>query len=316
MLRRLATNSLAGVLVAFVIIFVLSCLLSPYFLTRFNLVIMARDLAFIGLITAGQSILLILGELDLSLGAIGGLCAVIGGILMVDHDWNPWLSFAVCLLIGLGCGTLNGLLVTRLRLHSLVLTIGMAGVYGGANLVSTKGIAITGIPAAIGILGRGLLFGMPVPFLVMLAVLVATTILMAATPAGRYGYAIGDNAPAARMLGIPVDTVRVAAFAFAGFLASLAGMLMVARLGTAQPSIGSTWVLPPIAASVIGGVATTGGIGSPLGALLGAAIIGVIENIIVLFGVSPYWQSMVSGAIVVLAISFDSLSRRYIRQEQ
>lgn len=126
------------------------------------------------------------------------------------------------------------------------------------------------------------------PFLFLLVVLVFATILMAATPAGRYGYAIGDNVPAARMLGIPVDRVRVAAFAFAGFLASLAGMLMVARLGTAQPSIGSTWVLPPIAASVIGGVATTGGIGTPLGALLGAAIIGVIENIIVLFGVSPY----------------------------
>jgi len=310
MWARLRRLPLLGVGAAFIAIFVVSCLLSPYFLTRFNLTIMARDLAFIGLVTIGQSILLILGELDLSLGAIAGLCAVAGGILMVGHGWNPWLSLGLCVLLGMLCGMLNGLLVALLRLHSLVLTIGMAGVYGGLNLVATKGIAITGIPADIGILGRGQVGGLPVPFVVMLALLALASFGMLATAPGRYAYAIGDNPAAARMLGLRVDAVRVAGFAFAGLLAALAGMLMVARLGTAQPSIGDSWVLPPIAASVIGGVATTGGTGSPVGAILGAAIIGVIDNIIVLFGVSPYWQSMVSGAIVVLAIAFDSLSRR------
>ena len=118
------------------------------------------------------------------------------------------------------------------------------------------------------------------------------------------------------MLGLRVDLIRAAVFAIAGFLSAAAGMLMVARLGTAQPSIGDGWVLPSIAAAVIGGVATTGGVGSPIGAIFGAAIIGIIENIIVLFGVSPYWQSVVSGAIVVLAISFDALSRRYLRREE
>ncbi len=315
-MHRLLRAPLAGVAFAFALIFVISCVLSPYFLTRFNLVIMARDLAFIGLITIGQCVLLILGELDLSLGAIAGLCAVVGGILMVGQGCNAWLSIGLCVLLGLACGALNGLLVTKLRLHSLVLTIGMAGVYGGLNLVATKGIAITGIPSQIGFLGRGLLFGVPVPFVIMLVVLAVVAFGMMATSAGRYAYAIGDSTPAARMLGIRVDMVRIAAFTLAGFLASAAGMLMVARLGTAQPSIGDSWVLPPIAASVIGGVATTGGVGSPLGAILGAAIIGVIDNIIVLFGISPYWQSMVSGAIVVLAISFDSVSRRYVRQER
>jgi ribose transport system permease protein len=210
---------------------------------------------------------------------------------------------------------LNGLLVTGLRLHSLVLTIGMAGVYGGANLVVTKGVAITGIPSEISILGKSDVFGLPIPFLIMVALLILISFLAFKTPFGRYIYAIGNNANAARMLGIRVDAVRVCVFALAGFFSALAGMLMVARLGTAQPSIGDAWVLPPIAASVIGGVATTGGIGSPIGAIFGAAIIGIIENIIVLFGVSPYWQSVVSGAIVVLAISFDSISRRYLRRE-
>ena len=309
-------NPLVGVFVALLVIFVISAVASPYFLTSYNMSVVARSLAFVGLITIGQSMLMILGELDLSLGVIGGLCGVVSGMLMVNLGLNPWVSMVLCLALGAALGCFNGLMVTMLKLHSLVLTIGTAGVFGGANLVLTKGVAITNIPKEIQFLGRGDLFGIPMPFVVMFIVLVIASFVIMKTPFGRYIYAIGDNTPAARMLGIKVDPVRVLVFTIAGMLAALAGLLMVTRLGTAQPSIGETWVLPPIAASVIGGVATTGGIGTPLGAILGAAIIGVIENIIVLFGVSPYWQGVVSGFIVVLAISFDSISRRYIRGDR
>ncbi|WP_319486674.1 ABC transporter permease [uncultured Cohaesibacter sp.] len=309
-------NPLVGVFIALLVIFVISAVASPYFLTSYNMSVVARSLAFVGLITIGQSMLMILGELDLSLGVIGGLCGVVSGMLMINLGLNPWVALVACLLLGAALGCFNGLMVTVLKLHSLVLTIGTAGVFGGANLVLTKGVAITNIPKEIQFLGRGDLFGVPMPFVVMLIVLIIASFVIMKTPFGRYIYAIGDNTPAARMLGIKVDAVRVLVFTIAGMLAALAGLLMVTRLGTAQPSIGETWVLPPIAASVIGGVATTGGVGTPLGAILGAAIIGVIENIIVLFGVSPYWQGVVSGFIVVLAISFDSISRRYIRGDR
>mgnify|MGYP004726371555 FL=1 len=148
--------------------------------------------------------------------------------------------------------------------------------------------------------------------LLMVAVALSLTRM---TPVGRSMYAIGTNPAAARMLGVRVNRVRVLIFAAGGFLSALAGMLMVARLGSAQPSIGDSWVLAPIAAAVIGGVPTTGGLGNPFGAILGAAIIGIIENIIVLAGISPYWQSVVSGAIVVIAIAFDSIARRYLRKD-
>ena len=194
-------------------------------------------------------------------------------------------------------------------------TIGTAGIYGGANLVLTRGVAITNIPKEIQFLGRGDLFGVPMPFIIMLVVLALVSYLTLKTPFGRYMYAIGNNAAAARMLGIKVDGIRTLVFVFAGVMSALAGVLMVARLGTAQPSIGETWVLAPIAAAVIGGVAPTGGVGTPLGAIFGATIIGNIANIIVLFGVSPYWQGIVSGVIVVLAISFDAISRRYLRAD-
>ncbi|PIO98028.1 ABC transporter permease [Pleomorphomonas carboxyditropha] len=314
-LSFLLANSLAGVFVALLIIFVLSALLSPYFLTSYNISVIARSLAFVGLVTVGQSMLLILGELDLSLGVIGGLCGVVAGILMMSFGINPWIAIFLSLALGAGLGFFNGIMVTQLGLHSLVLTIGTAGIYGGINLVLTKGVAITNIPKEIQFLGRGDVLGVPVPFVVMIVVLAIAAFVTLKTPLGRYIYAIGNNAAAAAMLGIKVNRVRVLVFTAAGTLAALAGLLMVARLGTAQPSIGATWVLPPIAASVIGGVATTGGVGTPVGAILGAAIIAIIENIIVLFGVSPYWQGVVSGVIVVLAISFDAISRRYMRRD-
>lgn len=314
-LAHLMRSPLAGVFVALAVIFALSALISPYFLTPYNLSVIARGLAFVGLITIAQSMLMVLGELDLSLGVIGGLCGVISGILMIRLGFDPYSSMLFAILLGACLGLLNGLLVTVLKLHSLVLTIGTAGIFGGANLVLTRGVAITGIPREIQFLGRGDILGIPVPFLIMLAALLVATFVMLKTPFGRYMYAIGNNQAGARMLGIRVDRVRLIVFVSAGAIAALAGVLMVARLGTAQPSIGDTWVLAPIAASVIGGVATTGGIGSPIGAIFGAGIIAIIENIIVLFGVSPYWQGIVSGAIVVLAISFDAISRRYLRRD-
>jgi ribose transport system permease protein len=306
---RARMGSLTGVILILVLIIIVSSLISPYFLTAYNLTIIMRTLAFVGLVTIAQASLMLLGELDLSLGAIGGLTAVIAGIMMVNFGVPPVLAIVACLAIGVVCGLINGLLVALLRLHSLVLTIGMAGIYGGINLVLTQGVAITGIPDSITFIGRGSLGSLPMPLVALLILLAVVSFVMLRTPLGRYVYAIGNNRDAARMLGIRVDRVRICAFAFAGFVAGLAGVLMVARLGTAQPSIGEDWVLPPIAAAVIGGVATTGGTGSPLGAILGAVIIGVIENIIVLLGVSPYWQSIVSGAIVVAAISVDSLSK-------
>ncbi len=314
-LSNLIRTPLAGVFVALLVIFALSAILSPYFLTPYNLSVVARGLAFVGLITIAQSMLMVLGELDLSLGVIGGLSGVVSGILMVRMGFEPYSAMLLAILLGLCLGLFNGFLVTFLRLHSLVLSIGTAGIFGGANLVLTRGVAITGIPRDVQYLGRGDLFGVPVPFIIMFVALLVATFVMLKTPFGRYMYAIGNNRDGARMLGIRVDRVRLMVFGVAGAIAGLAGVLMVARLGTAQPSIGDSWVLAPIAASVIGGVATTGGIGSPIGAILGAGIIAIIENIIVLFGVSPYWQGIVSGAIVVLAISFDAISRRYLRRD-
>lgn len=286
----------------------LASVASPYFLDIFNIQSVIRDLAFIGMVAMAQAMLLIIGELDLSVGAVASLCGIFSGIMMVWWGWNPFLSLAVALLLGAALGSFNGLIVTKLRLNSLVVTIGMMGVYGGINLVLTKGKAITGIPEQIYFLGKGNIGPIPVPFFFTLAILALMLFVARKTRTGRYMYAIGNSREAARILGIRVDRIRVFVFALAGFTSALAGILYVARLGSSQSVIGDAWPMNSIASSVIGGVSLAGGIGNPAGALIGAAIIGVIQNAIVLFKVNVYWQSAVSGIVVVVAISLSSVS--------
>ena len=309
--KEIRKTQFSGVLLALILIVIIAAVISPYFLTSYNLEAVIRSLSFVSMVAIGQACLLIIGELDLSIGAIAGLCGVIGGMLMVNAGVEPYLSFFLALLLGTALGIVNGILVAGLNLNSLVVTIGMTGVYSGINLVISQGKAINGIPEAIYFLGQGDIFKIPMPFILMIIVLFVILFLAKFTPFGRYMYAIGNSREASRILGIRVNAIRVTTFGIAGLLAALAGMIMVARLGSSQPSIGDSWVLSSIAAPVIGGVASTGGAGSPAGALLGAAIIGIIENIIVLFGISPYWQTVVSGSIVVGAIALDSISRMF-----
>lgn len=308
-LRRATESSSASIFVVLVVLCVAASVFSPYFLDFYNLQSIIRDFAFLGFITLGQSLLLILGEIDLSLGKIAAFCGVIGGLFMVTLKVDPYISIAVSLLFGVLFGMLNGLLVTGLRLNSLVVTIGMSGVYGGFNLVFTHGQAITNVPTEIYFLGQGYVAGIPTPFIIMAFFAILVIFFAKYMKTGRHMYAIGDNGQAAIILGIKVNVIKTAIFGLAGFLSAIAGLLMVARLGTSQPGIGETWPLNSIAGSVIGGVALTGGVGTPFGSLVGIAVILIIQNLIVLFGVSPYWQTVVSGIIVVIAIAFGSISK-------
>jgi len=304
-LKKSNLTVIGGVLVLMII---LASIFSPYFLDVYNLQSLIRDLAFIGMIGVGQSLLLLIGELDLSVGKIASLCCIMSGMMMVHWHWNPFLSLIAAVLFGLLLGCLNGLIITKLRLNAMVATIGMQGVYGGINLVLTKGKAITNIPSEIHFLGKGNVGYIPVPFIFTLVILVFVLFLISKLKTGRYIYAIGNNREAAKILGIKVDKIRIIIYSIVGFISAIAGVLYVARLGSAQSSVGENWPMNSIAASVIGGVALTGGIGNPAGALIGAAIISIIQNMIVLFGVNVYWQSAVSGFVVIIAISFSSLS--------
>ena len=284
-------SNMTAIGMVLIIMFVIACIGSPYFLDVYNIQSLLRDLAIIGMIGIAQSLLLLVGELDLSVGKIATLCGILSGMLMIYAKINPWLALICGLIFGIFFGLLNGLIITKLRLNSMVATIGMQGVYGGINLVLTKGKAITGIPEQIQFLGKGSLGIVPMPFIFCIIVLLLVLFLVKKTKTGRYIYAIGNSREAATILGIKVDKIRVFIYVAVGLISSLA----------------ESWPMNSIAASVIGGVSLNGGIGNPAGALIGAAIISIISNMIVLFGVNAYWQQAVSGIVVVLAISFSSI---------
>jgi ribose transport system permease protein len=306
-LKRISKIKMLTIALILLILIIIAAAVSPNFLTAYNLQSVVRDLSFVMIITIGQSCLLMLGELDLSVGKIASLSGVIGGILMLHGQVPPYISLAISLLCGISLGIINGLLITKLRLNAMIVTIATQGVFAGITLVITKGRAIVGIPESIHYLGRGMIFGVPVPFIIACVFLFVMLFVTQKTPFGRYIYAIGNNKEAAKILGINVDAVRIAVYAIMGFLCAAAGLLMIARLGNSQPAIGDVWVMNSIAASVIGGVALTGGVGNPLGAVLGACILSIIQNMIVLFNVNTYWQTAVSGIVVLIAISIDSL---------
>lgn len=307
MLNIFKRSNMTAIGMVLIIMFVIACIGSPYFLDVYNIQSLLRDLAIIGMIGIAQSLLLLVGELDLSVGKIATLCGILSGMLMIYAKINPWLALICGLIFGILFGLLNGLIITKLKLNSMVATIGMQGVYGGINLVLTKGKAITGIPEQIQFLGKGSLGIVPMPFIFCIIVLVLVLFLVKKTKTGRYIYAIGNSREAATILGIKVDQIRVFIYVAVGLISSLAGLLYVCRLGSAQSTLGESWPMNSIAASVIGGVSLNGGIGNPAGALIGAAIISIISNMIVLFGVNAYWQQAVSGIVVVLAISFSSI---------
>lgn len=300
-------SNMTAIGMVLIIMFIIACIGSPYFLDVYNIQSLLRDLAIIGMIGIAQSLLLLVGELDLSVGKIATLCGILSGMLMIYAKINPWVALICGIIFGIFFGLLNGLIITKLRLNSMVATIGMQGVYGGINLVLTKGKAITGIPEQIQFLGKGSLGIVPMPFIFCIIVLVLVLFLVKKTKTGRYIYAIGNSREAATILGIKVDQIRVFIYVVVGLISSLAGLLYVCRLGSAQSTLGESWPMNSIAASVIGGVSLNGGIGNPAGALIGAAIISIISNMIVLFGVNAYWQQAVSGIVVVLAISFSSI---------
>lgn len=306
--NALKKSNMTAIGVVLILMIAVASIASPYFLDIYNVQSLLRDLAFVGMIGVAQSLLLLVGELDLSVGKVASLCGILSGMMMVDYKINPWLSFLLALTLGLAFGGINGLIITKLRLNSMVATIGMQGLYGGINLVLTKGKAITGVPEDIYILGKGNWGPIPIPFIFCIIVLIFVLFMVKKTKTGRYIYAIGNSREAAKILGIKVDKIRIMIYAIVGLISSLAGVLYVARLGSAQSAIGESWPMNSIAASVIGGVSLTGGLGNPAGALIGAAIISIIQNMIVLFGVNVYWQSAVSGIVVVIAISFSSIS--------
>lgn len=292
-----------------IVLFVGLSIASPYFLTANNLASVARQTAVFNTMALGMTIVIITGGIDLSVGSILGL-AGLAGTMALERGYPIVLGIAIGLGVGMACGFLNGLLITRLRIPPFVVTLGALGIYRGAALIFSNGLPVHRIPPGFSFLGEGNLWGVPFVLWMLVICAVAVHVVLEHTRLGRYAFAIGSNRTAAVYAGIPVNFHITAVYAIGGALAGLAGMIEASRLMTGQPTAGQGYELQAIAAVVIGGGSLNGGEGSVVGTLIGAFIMGLLSNGADLLNISNYWQQVIIGSVIILAVTLDEIRKR------
>ena len=302
----------SGTLIALLIICVFLALTTKSFLLPLNLVNVLRQMAEISIVAVGMTFLIITAEFDLSVGSMFGLGAVITGILVRDYGWSMWLSFALSLVIAAGVGLFNGVLTTKVKIPSFIVTLGMLSVLRGASLVIADGYPVAEYPdSSFFTIFAGRIEGfLPAQVIWMVLINIIGAIVLSRFVFGYHVYSTGSNMRATMLSGINTDWVKIRCFMLTSMLAAFSGGLMLAHLKSAGPLAGTGMELDAIAAVVIGGTALAGGSGSVFGTFLGAAIMSVLRNGLVLLGVSTYWQQAIIGAVIIVAVVIDTLSKR------
>ncbi len=309
-LRTFARNQAISMLLILVAMWLVLSFLSPYFLTFGNISEITLQTAVIGIIAVGQTLVILSGGIDLSVGSVFACSAVVGG-LVFQATSNLFLCLTATLLAGGVLGLCNGIFVTRLRVPPFIATLGMLGIARGLALILSRGIPIFGLDERYLWIGQGRLFNLvPVPTFILLVVYLVGFLICRYTRFGRFTYAIGSNAEAASLSGINTKAVRLTLYIACGLLSGVASIIESARLATIQPAGGNGYELLAIGAVVIGGTSLFGGEGNILATLIGAIIATTIRNGLNILGVNAFWQYVVSGIIIVAAVSIDQFRRQ------
>jgi ribose transport system permease protein len=288
---------------------ILMSMASPVFLTWPNLEAILLSLSVEATIAIGMVILLISGGLDLSVGSTLGFTGVVAGLVLTAGVPAP-LAILIGLLAALGVGLVNGLLVSKMKINPFITTLGMNITIRGLLLVIAEGRAVLNLPQSFTVIGQGRLFGVQYPIFIMLALVLAGDLLVRNARFFRQSYYIGGNERAARLSGINVDLVKIVNYCVVALLAGVAGLLITARFGSASVTVGSGVELRVITATIIGGASLNGGEGSVFGAFLGALFMAVLANALNLLGVDVYWQNLVTGLILIIAVVVDVINER------
>jgi ribose transport system permease protein len=299
-----------GIVFAFLIICAVMTILSPVFLTVTNIRNVVRQSSIFGVMAIGMTFVILTGGIDLSVGSVLAVAgAIAAGMLKGGAGMLPVVALA--LVIGIGCGLANGLIITIGRIAPFVVTLGMMSIARSLTLIYTKGYPISGFSGPFRFIGGGDVASIPFPIIVFALTVVIAWLILTQTRLGRYTYAIGGNEETVKLSGIDSNRYKVIVYVISGITAAMSALILTSRLNSAEPVAGQGYELDVIAAVVIGGTSLSGGTGSVWGTLIGALLIGVINNGMNLLGISPYFQLLVKGLIIIGAVLLDRL-----RQEQ
>jgi ribose transport system permease protein len=278
--------------------------MSSQFLTFSNLKNIALQTSVNALLAIGMTFVILTSGIDLSVGSILALSSTVTAQMMVSGT-NPWVASIIGIIIGLVSGALNGLFISYGRLAPFIVTLGTMTLFRGITQIDTQGTPIFNLPPSFSNFGTGSIIGIPTPVIVTVIVFIVSLLLLQRTPLGRKIYALGGNEKVAFLAGIPVNKYLIFVYMISGVLASLAGLVLTSRLGSAEPTAGTGYELDAITAVVLGGTSLSGGEGKIWGTLIGALILGVINNGLNLLNVNSFYQDAVKGIIILIAIMLD-----------
>ncbi len=298
-----------AMLLVLVVFGIVMSILSPVFMNQGNIEAILLGLSLDGIIAIGMAIVLISGGFDLSVGSTLAFTGVVTGLALTAGIPSP-VSIAVGLLAALGVGLGNGLLIAKMKINPFIATLGMQIIIRGLLLVIAHGRAVLNLPSSFTVIGQGRLFHIQYPIFVMLALVIVGDLMLRNSRFLRQNYFIGGNRRAAWLSGINVDLVIIVDYCIVALLAGIAGLLITARLGSSSLTVGTGTELRVITAAILGGASLSGGEGSVLGAFLGALFMGVLANALNLLGVDVYWQNLVTGLILIIAVVVDVVNER------
>jgi ribose transport system permease protein len=296
-----------------IIIFVALSIASPYFLTSNNLFNIGVQVSIVAIVAVGQTLVILTAGIDLSVGSVAGLGGVLGTMAIAKAGFPIVPGIIIGVLVGGAIGVVNGTLVTQLRLPPFIATLGMLGVARGLTFIVGGENAVYGLPKNFRLFGEGQIGPFPMPLLYLVVIAVVGYVILSRTKLGRYAYAIGSNEDAARISGIPINRYKLAVYVIAGALAGFGGMIAASLVHSGQPNYGIGLELNTIAACVIGGASLFGGVGTIGGTLIGAFLMAVITNGAVLLNITQYYQQVIIGVIIWLAVWWDQVRRRRLQ---
>ncbi len=305
--RRLLLDN--GALSGLVALTLALALLSPDFLSTRNLLNVGVQAAVTAILAFGVTFVIVSGGIDLSVGSVAAFSAIVLGWTATQQGWPGWLGVLAALAAGGACGLLNGALIAYGKLPPFIATLAMLSAARGLALVVSQGSPIL-LPESVAWVGGDLGGTLPVPVLVLAATGLLAALILARTYTGRAMYAMGGNEEAARLSGIRVRPQKLAVYALSGLFAAVAGIVLASRLASAQPQAATGYELDAIAAVVIGGASLAGGVGKVSGTLVGALVLAVLRNGLNLLAVSAFWQQVVIGGVIAVAVLIDTLRRR------
>lgn len=297
-------------LVVIVVFSLIMAFLNPIFVTRLNIEAIMLALSVEATVAIGMVILIISGGLDLSVGSTLALSGVVAGLAMTEWGLPVPVGVFLGLLAALLVGLFNGLLIAKLKINPFITTLGTMMAVRGLVLVLARGRAVLNLPEAFNQIGQGRLFGVQYPIYIVLVLVIVGDLLVRNTRFFRQSYYVGGNERAARLSGFEVDRVKILNYGLVALLAGFAGILLTARFGSASVTVGSGVELRVITAAIIGGASLSGGEGSVLGAFLGAFFMAMLANALNLLGVDVYWQNLITGMFLILAVVFDVVNER------